>query len=120
MGNASVGGSKDVSNFTGCLDSNQMPDIASLTYEGLYYDYFFQTKNDDEEEKNENLINPTYSCAKTKIPKALSMVQFIKPPKNVKPKSKPAMEFACDCMYKYIVYKIDKTYIIIMNILHHI
>ena len=76
MGNAAVGGSKDTSNFTGCMDANQMPDIASLTYEGLYYDYYFQTKNDDEEEKKENLINPTYSCAKTKIPEAIKMIKM--------------------------------------------
>eukprot|EP01083_Nonionella_stella_P028650 78916_1 len=82
MGNAAVGGAKDVSNFMGCMDSNQMPDIASLTYEGLFYDYYFQTKHEDEKENQNHLIHPTYSCAKTKIPKAISMLPYLLPSKN--------------------------------------
>ena len=98
MGNASVGGSKDTSNFTGCMDANQMPDIASLTYEGLYYDYYFQTKNDDEEEKKENLINPTYSCGKSKIPEAITMLQLNRD-QFQKDDDQISMDFAVDCMF---------------------
>lgn len=61
----SVGGAKDISNFRANIENNYFPQPSDLTYEGLFYDYYFDTINT--KECNE-LFCPSYSYALTKDP----------------------------------------------------
>eukprot|EP01084_Bolivina_argentea_P073525 133422_1 len=79
----SVGGAKDVNSFRENINNNKMPKINSITFEGIYYDYYFDTNSseigcnidDNDEKKNEEkpIFYPCYCCAKTVIPNALLM-----------------------------------------------
>lgn len=65
----SVGGAKDVNNFRENITNNYLPVVTDLSYEGIFYDYFFDTGN--EEKKNEEqqaLFYPSYSLAYTSNP----------------------------------------------------
>lgn len=59
----SVGGAKDTENFLQNLENGFLPKYSSLTYEGLYYDYFFDTGASDE---CKELFCPSYSKAISK------------------------------------------------------
>ncbi len=61
----SVGGSKDVDNFRKNIEHDYLPAPTDITYEGLYYDYFFDT---GETEVCEKLFCPSYSYALSKDP----------------------------------------------------
>eukprot|EP01084_Bolivina_argentea_P185326 319581_1 len=39
-----VGGAKDVNNFRQLIERNKIPPISSISYNGLLYEYFFDTK----------------------------------------------------------------------------
>ncbi len=54
----SVGGAKDADNFFQNLEEGYLPRYSSLTYEGLFYDYNFDT---GQEEKCDNLFCPSYA-----------------------------------------------------------
>jgi len=56
----SVGGSKDINNFRENIENNYFPIYTDLTYEGLYYDYYFNTGNSD---VCNDLFCPSYSHA---------------------------------------------------------
>ncbi len=56
----SVGGAKDIDNFRQNIKNNYMPQSTDLTYEGLFYDYYFDT---DIEEEAEQLFEPSYSSS---------------------------------------------------------
>eukprot|EP01083_Nonionella_stella_P294743 1001808_1 len=78
----SVGGAKDVNNFRECIEKKRMPSGKSITYNGLLYEYYFDTKTrkhvikptDDDEKKapidqaddGSNLFYPSYCYAKTR------------------------------------------------------
>ncbi|MHB8084975.1 MAG: vWA domain-containing protein [Dehalococcoidia bacterium] len=55
-----VGGAKDVNNFRENIRANYLPLPTDITYEGLFYDYYFDTGNDTPCNK---LYCPSYSCA---------------------------------------------------------
>ena len=59
----SVGGAKDTGNFQQNLKNGFLPKYSSLTYEGLYYDYFFDTGASGE---CKELFCPSYSKAVNK------------------------------------------------------
>ncbi|CAF1259356.1 unnamed protein product [Didymodactylos carnosus] len=60
----SVGGSKDINIFRQNIRNKYLPVVTDLTYEGLFYDYFFDTRNSDNNQSVcENLFCPTYSMA---------------------------------------------------------
>jgi Ca-activated chloride channel family protein len=61
----SVGGAKDIANFRANIDANYLPQSSDLTYEGLFYDYYFDTGARTE---CEELFCPSYSYALTKDP----------------------------------------------------
>ncbi len=61
----SVGGAKDVANFRANIDENYLPQSSDLTYEGLFYDYYFDTGAKTE---CTELFCPSYSYALTKDP----------------------------------------------------
>lgn len=55
-----VGGAKDVNNFRENINNNYTPLPTDITYEGLYYDYFFDTGQTQECNK---LFCPSYQYA---------------------------------------------------------
>jgi Ca-activated chloride channel family protein len=54
----SVGGAKDADNFFQNLEEGYLPRYSSLTYEGLFYDYTFDT---GQQESCESLFCPSYA-----------------------------------------------------------
>ncbi len=61
-----AGGAKDINNFRENIDRGYMPLPTDVTYEGLFYDYYFETGQ--EENECEKLFCPSYSCAVSKDP----------------------------------------------------
>eukprot|EP01084_Bolivina_argentea_P205201 350598_1 len=62
----SVGGAKDVQ-YRKCIEQNIMPSVDSITYNGLFYDYYFDTQTNyhiPDTENNTALFYPTYCYAK--------------------------------------------------------
>lgn len=53
----STGGAKDINNFRENIENGYLPIHTDLTYEGLYYDYYFDT---GEEEPCNELFCPSY------------------------------------------------------------
>jgi Ca-activated chloride channel family protein len=60
-----VGGAKDVENFRENIEHGYMPLPTDVTYEGLFYDYYFET---GQVEACEKLFCPSYSSAISKDP----------------------------------------------------
>ncbi|WP_316965445.1 vWA domain-containing protein [Candidatus Methanocrinis natronophilus] len=60
-----AGGAKDIENFRQNIEQGYLPLPTDVTYEGLFYDYYFETGEVDECEK---LFCPSYSCAISKDP----------------------------------------------------
>ncbi len=56
-----VGGAKDTNNFRQNIENNFLPKYQSITYEGLFYQYYFDTGND--QGKCQALFCPSYSKA---------------------------------------------------------
>jgi Ca-activated chloride channel family protein len=63
-----VGGAKDVNNFRENIHNNYLPVITDLSYEGLFYDYFFDTGDQQQDNDKKELFCPSYSIAITKNP----------------------------------------------------
>ena len=61
----SVGGAKDVNNFRENIENNYLPVITDLSYEGIFYDYFFDTGNEEQNKDEQALFSPSYSMAYT-------------------------------------------------------
>jgi Ca-activated chloride channel family protein len=57
-----------VNNFRENIRNDYLPVITDLSYEGLFYDYFFDTGNQQQESDKEKLFCPSYSMAITKNP----------------------------------------------------
>ncbi|NLI79811.1 MAG: VWA domain-containing protein [Candidatus Riflebacteria bacterium] len=74
----SVGGAKDVNTFRRNLKEGKLPDPADVTFEGLYYDYTFDTGKasaasapaaaEPAENGTRRLFYPSYACAVSKHP----------------------------------------------------
>jgi Ca-activated chloride channel family protein len=60
-----AGGAKDIENFRENIEQGYMPLPTDVTYEGLFYDYYFKTGQTEECEK---LFCPSYSTAISKDP----------------------------------------------------
>jgi Ca-activated chloride channel family protein len=56
----SAGGAKDIANFRENIRNNYLPLPTDVTYEGLFYDYFFET---GQTEPSSKLFSPSYSYA---------------------------------------------------------
>ena len=69
----SVGGSKDISNFRKNIEHNFLPFASDITYEGLFYDYFFDTGDEDCKE----LFCPYYSFALSTDPFSGEMEYYL-------------------------------------------
>lgn len=63
----SVGGAKDINNFRENIENGYFPIQSDITYEGIFYDYSFDTGNKGKEE-TDKLFYPTYSTAISKDP----------------------------------------------------
>jgi Ca-activated chloride channel homolog len=61
----STGGAKDINNFRENIANDYLPIFTDVTYEGLFYDYYFDTGETDECKK---LFCPSYSYAITADP----------------------------------------------------
>jgi Ca-activated chloride channel homolog len=61
----STGGAKDIANFRENIRNNYLPLPTDITYEGLFYDYYFDT---GASEPSEKLFSPSYSFAVTRDP----------------------------------------------------
>jgi len=61
----SVGGAKDIVNFRRNIENGYLPLPTDITYEGLYYEYFFDT---GEKEVCRELFCPSYSTAVSRDP----------------------------------------------------
>lgn len=55
-----VGGAKDINNFRENIENDYLPLSTDITYEGLFYDYYFDT---GKKETCTNLFCPSYSYA---------------------------------------------------------
>jgi Ca-activated chloride channel family protein len=62
----SVGGAKDINNFRENIKNNYFPVTTDITYEGLFYDYYFDTTGDAA--PCSALFSPAYSYATTNDP----------------------------------------------------
>ena len=60
-----VGGSKDIDNFRENIENNYLPLPTDITYEGLFYDYYFDTGI---QQPTRKLYSPSYSYAVTRDP----------------------------------------------------
>jgi len=58
----SVGGAKDTNNFKANIENGYLPKLDSITYEGQFYNHYFDTALDGKECKN--LFCPSYASAK--------------------------------------------------------
>ncbi|MBR1540459.1 MAG: VWA domain-containing protein [Clostridia bacterium] len=63
----SVGGAKDINNFRENIDKGYFPLETDITYEGIYYDYSFDTGNTNIAD-SDKMFYPTYSTAISKDP----------------------------------------------------
>ena len=61
----STGGAKDINNFRENIKNGYFPISTDITYNGLFYDYYFDTRGKTE---SEHLFSPSYSCAISKDP----------------------------------------------------
>jgi Ca-activated chloride channel family protein len=61
----STGGAKDINNFRQNIENDYLPLVTDITYEGLYYDYYFDT---GQEEECFELFCPSYKPAVSKDP----------------------------------------------------
>ncbi|MBI5061504.1 MAG: VWA domain-containing protein [Candidatus Aenigmarchaeota archaeon] len=61
----SVGGAKDINNFRKNVENNYLPLSTDITYEGLFYDYYFNT---GAKQECTELFCPSYSYAISKDP----------------------------------------------------
>ena len=61
----SIGGAKDINNFRENIKNDYFPIYSDITYNGLFYDYYFDT---GKKTKSEYLFSPSYSCAISKDP----------------------------------------------------
>lgn len=62
----SVGGAKDINNFRKNIENGFLPSNDDITYEGLFYDYYFET-GDNNSKCNESFC-PSYTFALSKNP----------------------------------------------------
>ncbi len=60
-----AGGAKDIANFRENIRNNYLPLPTDVTYEGLFYDYYFDT---GQREPSRKLFSPSYSYAVTRDP----------------------------------------------------
>ena len=64
----STGGSKNINNFRENIKNNYFPISTDITYNGLFYDYYFNTGNTSKVNNTTDMFYPVYSTAISKDP----------------------------------------------------
>lgn len=64
----SVGGAKNIDNFRENIKNGYLPISTDITYNGLFYDYYFDTGRSKENKNSVDMFYPTYSKAISKDP----------------------------------------------------
>ena len=64
----SVGGAKDIENFRKNITAGYLPLVSDITYEGLFYDYYFDNLSNKSKVGCEQLFCPDYSLAVSSDP----------------------------------------------------
>ncbi len=64
----SVGGAKDINNYRDNINKGYFPLQSDITYEGLFYDYYFDTKTNSINGNDDNMFYPSASTAISKDP----------------------------------------------------
>ena len=64
----STGGAKNIKNFRENIKNGYFPISTDITYNGLFYDYYFNTGNENKEKNTNDLFYPAYSTAISKDP----------------------------------------------------
>lgn len=59
----SVGGAKGIENFRENIRNRYLPISTDITYNGLFYDYYFDTGRSGENNNSKEMFYPTYSTA---------------------------------------------------------
>ncbi|MGA1841535.1 MAG: vWA domain-containing protein [bacterium] len=70
----STGGAKDINNFRQNIENDYLPLFTDITYEGLYYDYYFDT---GQQEECFELFCPSYNPAVSKDPFSENVEYFM-------------------------------------------
>ena len=71
VGGLATGGAKDVEVFRSAIRNGYLPHATDITYEGLFYDYMFDTMDDGHAEPQggaDALLRPVYSWARRRDP----------------------------------------------------
>ena len=63
-----VGGAQNIENYRDNIENGYFPLISDITYNGIFSEYYFETKNENVEENTEDMFYPTYSMAKSLDP----------------------------------------------------
>lgn len=73
-----AGGGKDANNFRDNIEAGFVPQPSALSYEGLFYDYYFETATGARsDEDSDALFTPTYSGAVTTHPLTGETEQYL-------------------------------------------
>ena len=64
----SVGGAKGIENFRENIRNRYLPISTDITYNGLFYDYYFDTGRSGDNNNSNEMFYPTYSTAVSKDP----------------------------------------------------
>lgn len=64
----STGGAKDANNFRENIKNGYFPISTDITYNGLFYDYYFDTTSSNKQIDETQLFSPSYSTAVSKDP----------------------------------------------------
>jgi len=70
----SVGGAKDINNFRENIKNGYLPLLTDITYEGLFYDYYFDTGKVEAEDE---MFYPSYSYASSNDPLSGEQEQYL-------------------------------------------
>ena len=64
----STGGAKDANNFRENIKNGYFPISTDITYNGLFYDYYFDTTSSNKQTDETQIFSPSYSTAVSKDP----------------------------------------------------
>ena len=64
----STGGAKNIENFRENIKNGYFPISTDITYNGLFYDYYFNTGDSNSDKNSNDLFYPSYSTAISKDP----------------------------------------------------
>ena len=63
-----TGGAQNIENYRKNIEDGYFPEISSITYNGIFSEYYFDTGRENVEENIEDMFYPSYSIATSKDP----------------------------------------------------